>query len=166
MCVHVHACSHLSLFCCEKWLDLPSTGSRAGAEKNTESFPFFAKPTTQPKHWNMYRTITSVTSESNRDLLLSLLLFIVRNLLIWHRGMPFRVPISWLCQRCLCSGATFVMQDVLEVECSWREWADSGQLLISSCYVWHISIVCCIVKFLPPGFIRCFRLTGESRSVC
>ena len=35
MCAYVdaHACSHLSLFCCEKWLDLPSTGSLAGAEK-------------------------------------------------------------------------------------------------------------------------------------
>lgn len=75
-----------------------------------------------------------VTSKSNRDLLLSLLLFTVRNLLIWHRGMPFQVWISWLSHGRLCSGATFVMQAVPEVECPWREWGQCLQLTVASCW--------------------------------
>lgn len=136
MCAYVavHACSHLSLFCCEKWLDLPSTGSLAGAEKNTENFPFSAKPTTQPKHWNMYRTISFVTSKSSRDLLLTLLLFTVRNLLIWHTYDLY------LCLDLLAGSRTPVLWGYLcDAGCSrggvcLEGWGQCLQLTVAGCW--------------------------------
>lgn len=135
MCAYVavHACSHLSLFCCEKWLDLPSTGSLAGAEKNTENFPFSAKPTTQPKHWNMYRTISFVTSKKVAEICFWLYFYLQWETCLYDTYDLYLCWISWLGQGHLCSGATLCSAGCSRGGCL-EEVRQCLQLTVAGCW--------------------------------